>query len=168
MRLRLTLDPLAEADVDAVVRLCGPVLTRVGDEDVLRAAGPAALEACHALRGTLPGGRLAVGQAVTTGAGALASRHLVHLVAPSYDLRDGTDRALRSAYRAVLAAADAVGSRSLALAPLGTTLPYWPLEMAVAAAVGTLGNAATGVREVRLVLRTPAGLEPFAEALARR
>lgn len=168
MRLRLSLDPLQEADVDAVVRTCTPVMTRAGEDDPLRAAGPDAVRACHALRRTLPGERLAVGHAVTTTAGDLPARWLVHVVPPAFDLRAANEHVLRRAYRSVLAAADAVGARTLALRPLGTTFPYWPVDMAVAAAVGVLPNTMSDVREVRLVLRTAAALEPFAEALVRR
>jgi O-acetyl-ADP-ribose deacetylase len=168
VRLSVTMQPLATHDVDAVVRVCGPVVARQTEDDVLRAAGPDVVEVVHTLRGPGRGGRFGAGTVTVTTAGDLPARFLLHVVVPPFDLRLTTDHALRQAYRAVLEAADTLGAGTLAMPPLGTTQTYWPLETAVRAAVGVLPNALTKVRDVRLVLRTPAGIEPFAEALARR
>lgn len=169
MRLTVTLDSLRDSRVDAVVRVVsGRHLARIGADDVLADAGPDAVEATRQLgRIAFPGG-LPVGSAVTTTAGVLTARWIIHVRPPAFDLRRSNEHELRQAYRSVLAAADEVGAASLAIRPLGTVDPYWPLDVAVRAAVGVLPHVITGVRDVRLVVRTPAAVEPFAEALARR
>ena len=168
MRLTLSLDPLFSCRVDAIVRRTGADITHFSVEDVLPQAGPEAIEACRELRRLGERAGLPLGRAVSTAAGSLPARWLIHVHGPAFDVRHSNEHLLRLAYRSVLAAADAVGAETVAMRPLGTTEPYWPLETAIRAATGVLPNTPTGACEVRLVLKTAAGLEPFAEALARR
>jgi O-acetyl-ADP-ribose deacetylase (regulator of RNase III) len=168
VRLRLFVGELTACDVDAVVRVTGHNLARRTDDEVLAQAGPEAVAACRDLARLSARAGLDVGQAVTTTAGELPARWIVHVHVPKFTLRQTNEHLLRLAYRSVLQAADAVGARTLALRPLGTSDPYWPLEVAVRSATGVLPHTSTQVRDVQLVLRTPAALEPFAEALARR
>jgi O-acetyl-ADP-ribose deacetylase (regulator of RNase III) len=168
VRLRLIVGGLAACDVDAVVRVTGRNLARHTDDEVLAGAGPDAVSACRDLARLSARAGLPAGAAVTTTAGALPARWIVHVHVPRFDLHQTNEHLLRQAYRGVLQAADAVGARSLAVRPLGTSDPYWPLEIAVRAATGVLPHTPTHVSEVQLVLRTAAALEPFAEALARR
>jgi len=168
VRLTLSTDPLFICRVDAVVRRTTSNITHLSPDDVLLEAGPDAVAAVRHLRRASERSGLEPAAAITSTAGTLPARWLIHVHPPGYDLRTSSEHLLRLAYRNVLAAADAVGAETVAMRPLGTSAPYWPLETAIRVAIGVLPNTPTGVREVRLVLRTAAALEPFAEALARR
>ena len=160
---------LAAQPVDAVVRVVPPSRRRVVDDElgVLRAAGPRARDALDELLRLELGSALPPGRALTTTAGDLPARWLVHLCAPAYRVAARGEHVVAAGYRAVLAAADGLGARTLALAPIGMTLPYWPLDVATRLVASTLGNSPTRVHETTLVVRTPAALDVLEAALAR-
>ncbi len=169
MRLRVVVGDLAREPADAVVR---PVVDRHSrllgraDPDLLRAAGPAAEAAYAELMALSEPGSWTAGEAVSTTGGDLAARWLIHVVVPVFTVRR-PEHLLAAGYRNVLAVADSLGVTTLAMAPLGMTHPYWPLDIATRVATGTLTNTITRVREVRLVVRTPAACDAVAEAVAR-
>ncbi|WP_158220998.1 macro domain-containing protein [Kineosporia sp. R_H_3] len=170
MKLRTVVGDLAGQPADAVVRVVPPPRRRRTPDDelgLLRAAGPQALAAFEELLALSHPAGLPAGQAVSTTAGTLPARWLVHVAAPQYDLRIDREHLLSAAYRSVLAVADALGARTLALTPIGMTQPYWPLDVATRVALTTLPNTPTRVREATLVVRTPAALDVVASALAR-
>jgi len=170
MKLRVALGDLAASHVDAVVRVVGRGRRRqvAGDElALLAAAGPEAAAAFEELLGLDRPDGVPLGGALTTTAGDLPARTLIHVRPPSYAVARPAEHVLSATYRATLGAADAVGARSLALVPFGFVRPYWPLEVAVRVALSTVSNTPTGVRRVTFVVRTPAALDVIAEALAR-
>ena len=169
MKLRAVVGDLAGQPADAVVRVVAPSRRRVPDDELglLRAAGPAARDALDELVRLEHGTALPAGRALSTTAGDLPARWLVHVCAPAYRVSGSGEHLVASAYRAVLAAADAVGARTLALAPIGMTQPYWPLDVSTRLVTATLGNSPTRVREAALVVRTPAALAVLETALAR-
>ena len=158
---------LATQPVDAVVRLVPPSRRRLADDElgVLRAAGPAAREALDELLRLELGGALPPGRALTTTAGDLPARWIVHLGAPAYRVRERGEHVVATGYRAALAAAERVGARTVALTPIGMTLPYWPLDVATRLAASTLRNSSTRLAEATLVVRTPAALDVLVAAL---
>ncbi len=174
MKLRAVLGDLAAREADAIGRV---VLVRrrrvLADElGLLAAAGPAAADAFDELlalaRAGGAGAGLAAGQAVSTTAGDLPARWLVHVAVPRYLPQRQDEFRLAAAYRAMLEVADGLGARTLALTPFGLTLPYWPLDTATRVALSTLRNTPCRVREATLVVRTTGALDVLAEALARR
>lgn len=157
---------VAEYRADVIVRVTSAALGRRADP-VLDLAGPQVRDALRSIRrATYPHG-LPAGDAVTTGAGRLPATWCVHVNVPGY--RFSTDNAylLSRAYRSVLAAADDVLATSVAMPALGTSVTYWPLDDAARIGVGTLRATPTAVRTLTLLLPSAAGVEPFAEALAR-
>jgi O-acetyl-ADP-ribose deacetylase len=169
VRLLVVVGDLAREPVDAVVR---PVIDRHArlsgrpDPDLLHAAGPAAQAAFAELTSLNEPGSWTAGRATSTTGGDLAARWLIHVVVPEFSLRR-PEHLLSAAYRGVLEVADGLGVRTLAMAPIGMTHPYWPLDVATRVATGTLTNTVTKVREVHLVVRTPAARDAIAEAVAR-
>ena len=159
MRIRLAVADVVDASADALVRVVGdrsdPVLEAAGPEvrDELRVRGRSRL--------------LREAEALTTGAGALHATWLIHVRCPRFAI--GTDRSwlLSRSYRSVLEAADDVLAATVAMPALGTTAVYWPLEEAARIGVLSLRGSVSRVRDVTLLLPSAAGLEPFAEALAR-
>jgi O-acetyl-ADP-ribose deacetylase len=164
--VRAVLGEVTDQAADALVRVVGPRRQSVDELGVLAAAGPQAREDFVELVRLAHGGLLPPGSALSTTGGGLLARHLVHVAVPPWSPR-AEEYLLPAAYRAVLAVADDLGAGTVALTPLGMTLPYWPLDVVTRLLTGTLLHTPTRVREATLVVRTPAALEVLAAALAR-
>src|SRR5699024_10188733 len=79
-----------------------------------RAGGPDILAECRQLRETsLPDG-LPAGQAVTTTAGRLPARWVIHTVRPVHSTREDRSATLSSCYRESLRVAAEIGARTVA------------------------------------------------------
>ena len=159
MRIRLAVADVVDVSADALVRVVGD-----RSDPVLDAAGP---EVRDELRGLGRARAPREAEALTTGAGALHATWLIHIRCPRYGTSTDRSWLLSKAYRSVLDAADDVLAATVAMPALGTTAVYWPLEEAARIGVLSLHGSISRVREVTLLLPNPAGLEPFAEALAR-
>ena len=72
-------------------------------------------------------GPIPVGDAIATGAGQLAAKHVIHGAVMGQDLRTNEDLVARTTRR-VLEVADELGARSLALPAFGTGVGGFPLE----------------------------------------
>jgi hypothetical protein len=92
---------------------------------------------------------------------------VIEVGSPGFSTREDREYLLSRAYRAALAAADALGAGRLAV-PTVLTWGPWPLESGIRVALGVLESTPTRVREVVVVTVTPAGLEAWAERLASR
>jgi O-acetyl-ADP-ribose deacetylase (regulator of RNase III) len=168
VHVRVSLGSLAQTPADAIVRSTVPRFdTGVGDA-LLSAAGPAVASACDELRRLVYPHGLPVGEAVSTSAGDLPARWLIHVAVPLFTVRADHEYQYTAAYRSALRVADELGVRTLALQPFGSTYPYWPLDQAIRCTFSTLSGTPTSVREVLLVLKTAASCEAYAEALARQ
>ncbi len=169
MRLRVALDVNADtAEADVIVRPCGRSLEGPPGLELLEAAGPTALAACRELRHLAFPRGLPAGEAVSTTAGDLNARWLVHVAVPEYPVSGQRDHLFTAAYRSVLAVADDLGARTLWVPAFGTVLPYWPLSDAARLAFSTLLNTITSVRELTLHVSSPAAVEIYLDALARQ
>jgi O-acetyl-ADP-ribose deacetylase (regulator of RNase III) len=168
VRVRLAVGTVAQASADVLVRVAPARLVGRPPDDVLLAAGPEVVAALRRERRLLGRGRLSPGAVVATGAGSLGAPWLLHVAVPAYDVHEDRTYLLSRAYREVLAAADGLAAATVVMPALGATPPYWPLAAAATLGAVTLHSTPTSVREVLLLVPTAAGLEPFAEALARR
>lgn len=136
--------------VDAIVNAANEWLRGGSGVDgaIHRAAGPRLAEAGGALAPCPPG------EARTTPAYDLDPpvRHVIHTVGPVWRGGTGGERAtLASCYRASLAAADAVGARTVAFPAIATGVYGFPAEEAARIAVATLRTCPTAVERVTLV-----------------
>jgi hypothetical protein len=92
---------------------------------------------------------------------------VIEVGCPVFSAATNREHELAGAYRAALAAADAIDARTIAV-PTELTAAPWPIEHAVRVALGTLESTPTRVETVVVATRTPAALEAWAESLARR
>ncbi len=168
MRVRVTLGDLAQTPADAIVRATVPRFEVATNEPLLSAAGPQVASACDELRRLVYPQGLPIGEAVSTSAGDLPARWLIHVAVPLFTVRADHEYLYTAAYRSALRVADELGARTLAVQPFGSTHPYWPLDQAIRCTFSTLLGTPTVVREVLLVLKTAAACEAYAEALARQ
>ncbi|GAB3623120.1 hypothetical protein GCM10027418_12020 [Mariniluteicoccus endophyticus] len=83
----------------------------------------------------------------------MPARWVIHTVGPNH--RAGqTDRTLlESCYRRSLAVADELGATSVAFPLISAGVYGWPMDDAIACAVGTVAVTPTSVEEVRVVVR---------------
>ncbi len=134
--------------VDAIVNAANASLLGGGGVDgaIHRAAGPALLEECRALRGAR------TGEAKITRGHRLPARHVIHAVGPVWQGGgSGEEDALASCYRTAMRLAVEHGLRSIAFPAISTGIYRFPLEQATRIAVAEVVRAleaATSVQQV--------------------
>lgn len=144
---------ITRLEVDAVVNAANSSLLGGGGVDgaIHRAGGPEILAECRELRHTtLPDG-LAEGHAVSTTAGRLPARWVIHTVGPVYSKKADRSATLRSCYTAGLDEAVRIGARSVAFPLISAGAFGWPAEDAVAQAVAAIRSADASGQAVTLV-----------------
>ena len=155
--------------VDAIVNAANSGLLGGGGVDgaIHRAGGPQILEECRqiiARQGGCP-----TGQAVITGAGRLAARHVVHTVGPVWQGGGmGEPELLASAYRSSLILAAAHEARTIAFPAISAGIYGYPLDQAAAIALGVARDYALekpDFAEIRFVLFSGDSFAAFAAAL---
>ena len=178
MRITAHRGDLTTERVDAVVNAANSTLMGGGGVDgaLHRAAGPALLKECRAVREATWAEGLPVGEAVATGAGELPARWVIHTVGPDRH-RGQTDPALlASCFRRSLEVAREIGARSVAFPAISAGIYGWDAGQVADVAVATVREFAAAqasggavgrgdVEEVRFVLFNAAILAEFDRAL---
>ena len=145
---------ITEQRVDAIVNAANNAMRGGGGVDgaIHRAGGPDILRDCIE---RFPEG-LATGDAGWTTAGRLPAQWVIHTVGPNHAAGQRDRTLLVSCYRRALEAADELQARSIAFPLISAGIYGWPLEDAIAVAVGTIADASTRVSEARIVARDAA------------
>lgn len=157
---------ITEADVNAVVNAANSSLLGGGGVDgaIHRRGGPAILAECRELRATRYPDGLPTGQAVATTAGDLPARWVIHTVGPVYARREDRRHLLVSCYRESLRVADELGAATVAFPAVSAGVYGWPMDDAARAAVQTVRETVSSVREARFVLFGDDALAAFEAA----
>jgi O-acetyl-ADP-ribose deacetylase (regulator of RNase III) len=168
-RIELVLGDITRERVDAVVNAANSSLLGGGGVDgaLHAAAGPELHEACRALRAGPYAHGLPAGEAVSTTAGDLPARWVIHTVGPLYEPEEDRADVLASCYRSSLAEADRLGAATVAFPAVSTGVYRWPVPDAARIAVTAVRDAPTGVGVVRFVLFTPTVYDAFVRAARR-
>ena len=156
-RVTVVVGDITRQEVDAIVNAANSSLLGGGGVDgaIHRAGGPDILEECRRLRRTAWPDGLPAGRAVSTGAGRLPARFVLHTVGPVYGAAGGEEAALLGAcYRAVLTLAREHRLKILAIPSISTGAFGYPKDEAARVASSTITevlSSDTVLREVRLV-----------------
>ena len=171
--LRLVKGDITQQTADAIVNAANPTLMGGGGVDgaIHRKAGPTVLQELIRIRNEQHPRGLPIGEAVTTTAGDLDARHIIHTVGPiwrggSY----GEPTLLAQAYRNSLKQATAHSHKTVALPSISTGHYGYPIdqaaETALKAIIQTLQQETT-LTTVTMVLYTDEALEAYTQALQR-
>jgi O-acetyl-ADP-ribose deacetylase (regulator of RNase III) len=150
---------ITEQDVDAVVNAANATLLGGGGVDgaIHSKGGPAIVEECRLIRSREYPGGLPTGMAVSTTAGKLNARRVIHTVGPVWQGDgQGEEGLLASAYRSSLDRARSEGLRTIAFPSISTGAYGYPIESASRTAIRTvrewLADNAGALDEIRFVL----------------
>lgn len=164
--LRLVQGDITAQQVDAIVNAANAELAGGGGVDgaIHRVGGDEIGAACREIGGC------PTGQAVSTTAGYLPARWVIHAVGPIYhDGRSGEAELLASAYRAALTRAIELRAGSVAFPSLSTGAYGYPIEQASRIALTTvaaeLDQRPNLALAVRFVLFDQAAFDAFASAM---
>jgi O-acetyl-ADP-ribose deacetylase (regulator of RNase III) len=169
---------LAQGDItreetEAIANAANGALLGGGGVDgaIHRAAGPELLAACQEVKKTLPGGRLATGQAVLTPAFMLKAKKVIHCVGPVY-AQAGRDapKLLESCYAQALRLCRENGIRSIAFPSISTGIYGYPVDRAAPVALGAVKQALEGSDSsllVKFVLFDEDTFRAYADAAER-
>ncbi|MBV9486810.1 MAG: O-acetyl-ADP-ribose deacetylase [Frankiaceae bacterium] len=156
---------IVEQEVDVVVNAANSGLMGGGGVDgaILRAGGPAQLEARRKLRDRI--GPLPTGHAAWSEAGDMKCRWVVHVVGPVFSRNENRAPPLESCYREALALCDELGAKSVAFPAVSAGIYGWPMDSAADIAINTVRATTTDVEDVRFVLFGRAAYDEFSRAL---
>lgn len=162
MKIELIRGDITKENVDAIVNAANRSLLGGGGVDgaIHRAAGPQLLAECKQLRRRLPDGLL-TGSAVSTGAGDLPCKWVIHTVGPIYKLSDNPAADLENCYISCLEEADNVGAKSVSFPAISCGAFGYPLLEAAPIALRVVISSHTKVELVRFVLFDDALLDVF-------
>lgn len=165
MNILVVRGDIVDHDVDAVVNAANSALLGGGGVDgaILRAGGPAQLDARRALRDRI--GSLPTGQAAWTDAGDMTARWVIHVVGPVWHRSEDRSHLLASCYREALRVADELGAKSVAFPAVSAGIYGWPMPSAADIAMQTVSGTDTDVDEVRFVLFSDDAYAEFTRAL---
>ncbi len=127
---------ITKVEVDAVVNAANTRLAGGGGVDgaIHRAAGPELYTQTEKIIGRQ--GRVAVGEAVTTGAGNMPAKFVIHTVGPYYSGgKRNEEGQLKAAYQSSLREADRVKAASVAFPAISTGAYAYPADEAADVAV---------------------------------
>lgn len=159
---------ITQETTDAIVNAANSSLLGGGGVDgaVHRAGGPSILAECKKIVARI--GHLPAGQAVITGGGRLAAKHVIHTVGPIYyGGEHGEAEALASCHLSAMRLADDHALKSLAFPAISTGAYGYPASeaapIAVAAVVDSLAST-IHMEIVRFVLFDISVLRVYTQA----
>jgi O-acetyl-ADP-ribose deacetylase len=178
IQLNQTLLQLVHGDitvqaVDGIVNAANNSLLGGGGVDgaIHRAGGPEILIECRRIRQTRYPTGLPTGQAVSTTAGQLPARRVIHTVGPVWNGGGaGEAKLLADCYRNSLRVAMEDGLRTVAFPSISTGIYGYPVAQAAGVALSTIKQVIESqpgkLDEVRMVLFSTYDLGEYATALA--
>ncbi|HKR02199.1 MAG TPA: O-acetyl-ADP-ribose deacetylase [Pyrinomonadaceae bacterium] len=169
-RVRALVGDITRQSVDAIVNAANSTLLGGGGVDgaIHRVGGAQILEECREIRRTRFPDGLPTGEAVITGGGLLAARHVIHTVGPIYGRHAGREAGLlASCYQNSLRLAARHDLTSIAFPSISTGVFGYPKTEAAAVAsraVADFLKDGTSISRVDLIFFQPGDLQTFLES----
>jgi O-acetyl-ADP-ribose deacetylase len=166
-RVTVRVGDITRQNVDVIVNAANSSLLGGGGVDgaIHRLGGASILDACRTLRSTSHRDGLPAGEAVSTSAGELAAREVIHTVGP---IRRSTEKpdaqTLAACYRNTLELAAENGATSVAFPAIATGASGYPPEDAAPVVSRTIEKflkTKTQIADVRLIFYTQREAEIF-------
>lgn len=167
-RIELFTGDITEFEADAVVNAANASLFGGGgvDGDIHRVGGPAILKETQLLREVRLTDGLPEGEVISTTAGNLSAKWVIHAVGPVYSAAEDRSAILSSCYFEAMELADKLSARTIAFPAIGAGDFGWPMVDAARIAIETVRSADTSIELVTFVLHTDAAFAAFSETLA--
>jgi len=164
--IRLVEGDIAEQETDAIVNAANSYLWMgAGVAGAIKRRGGKEIENEAVAKGPIP-----IGEAVVTGAGRLAAKHVIHAAGMGPDLTTGADKIRRSTWNSLLRAHE-LGLSSIAFPSIGTGVGEFPVQECAEIMLGEakrfLTEQDTSITEVRFVLWGQLAFDAFADVLQR-
>jgi O-acetyl-ADP-ribose deacetylase (regulator of RNase III) len=158
---------ITQQDVDAVVNAANSSLMGGGGVDgaIHRRGGPEILAECKRIRAQRYPDGLPTGRAVSSTAGRLPAKWVIHTVGPVFSRTEDRSKLLASCHTESLHVADELGAATVAFPAISTGAYGYPVVLAASVAIGAVLRADTKVREARFVLFEADTLDAFRRAL---
>ena len=173
IKISLVQGDITQQQVDAIVNAANNSLMGGGGVDgaIHKKGGPAILEDCKTVREELYPDGLPTGEAISTTAGNLPAKRVVHTVGPVWNGGEENEpNLLANAYRNSLMQARHESLRTVAFPSISTGVYGYPISLASRVALQTIGayvsNHANAFDEIRLVLFSDQDLAVYKESVA--
>ncbi|HEX9543539.1 MAG TPA: O-acetyl-ADP-ribose deacetylase [Pyrinomonadaceae bacterium] len=166
-RVVIAVGDITKQEADAIVNAANSSLMGGAGVDgaIHRVGGPSILAACREIRRTTYPDGLPTGEAVTTTAGELPARHVIHTVGPIYGQHHGREQELLAAcYQNCLLLAAQNSLTSIAFPAISTGAYGYPLDEAAQVSSAAIANFLAGdktLQQVRLVFFRSQDAETF-------
>jgi len=158
---------ITEFEADVIVNAANSSLLGGGGVDgaIHEAGGPEIVAEIQRIREVkLPDG-LPAGEVVSTNAGSLPAKWVIHTVGPIFDKDDDRSDTLRSCYTESMELADKLGAFTIAFPAVSAGAYGWPLEDAARIAVEAVASTDTHLTTATFVLYSEESYAAFTAAL---
>ena len=135
------------------------------DGDVHRVGGPIILKETQLIREVKLTDGLPDGEAVSTNAGNLPARWVIHTVGPEYSTDEDRSETLASCYIESMELANKLSAHTISFPAIGAGAFGWPIAEAARIAVDAIRTTDTRIEVVTFVLVSDEDLTAFAAAL---
>ena len=167
MRIELHRGDITEFEADAIVNAANSSLFGGGGVDgaIHRVGGPIILKETQLIREVKFTDGLPEGQAVSTNAGNLPAKWVIHTVGPVYSSTEDRSETLASCYFESIELANKLSAKRVAFPAIGAGAFGWPMADAARIAIQTLRSVETRVDLVTFVLFSDEAMKAFVTEL---
>ena len=166
-RIDLLRGDITEFRADAIVNAANSSLMGGSGVDgaIHGAGGPSILAETRRLRASQFADGLPAGQAVSTNAGNLPAKWVIHTVGPVYSADEDRSATLTSCYVASMELADKLSAASVAFPAISAGVYGWPIDDAARIAIEAIRSTDTHIEVVTFVLFSNEALTAFQKAV---
>jgi O-acetyl-ADP-ribose deacetylase (regulator of RNase III) len=167
-RIELYRGDITAFEADAIVNAANSSLFGGGGVDgaIHRVGGPGILKETQLIREVKLTDGLPEGGAISTTAGNLPAKWVIHTVGPVYSATEDRSETLASCYLTSIELADKLSAVTVAFPAIGAGAFGWPMADAARIAVDTVRSTETHIELVTFVLFSEEAMDAFSKALA--